>query len=80
MFSFGGNGATPFPLVLNGRSYLALIGHDGVGWRTSNRVLLAIFDPAGDTPKPLAGIVVERTIAALDQARVLTPVLAPHQL
>ncbi len=71
-FSFGGDGPVPFALVVGGRSTLALIGHEGVGWRTSRRVLLAVFDPGG---APLAGIVIERQVAGLRSAAVLPPVL-----
>jgi hypothetical protein len=75
VYPWSGTDFTPFPLVLGGRSYLAIIGHEGIAWRSSSTILLAIFEPGVGKLKPLAGIVVERRVASLAQARVLAPKL-----
>jgi hypothetical protein len=63
-----------FPLVLAGRSYLAAIGHEGVGWREGNKTLLAIYDGRAEPLKPLASFVISRSPTKLAGALVGQPV------
>jgi hypothetical protein len=62
------SGFALFPLTMNGRAYIAAIGHDGVGWRESRNTLLAIYMPNGGKLTPLAGFVIARSIGGLQSA------------
>jgi hypothetical protein len=52
-----------FPVVLDGRLYLAAVGHNGVGWREGTNILFAVYaSPDADQHDlvPLAGLLIER--------------------
>lgn len=55
-----------FALQLDGRWFVALLGHAGVGWRESNVTLLGLYNAAADGRlEPLAGFRVQRERAGL---------------
>jgi hypothetical protein len=65
---FSYSGLSYFPLTLNGRTYVAAIGHEGVGWRESATTLFAIYTVKGDDLVPEAGYAIDRTIGGLKAA------------
>jgi hypothetical protein len=56
------------PLKLGGQDYVAAVGIGGVGWREIGDTLISVFRPEGSTLKPLAGVVVARSIVGLSGA------------
>jgi hypothetical protein len=71
---FSSTGTTLFPLTLDGRDYIAAIGHEGVGWREGSNTLFAIYSASGDKLTPLAGFVVSSSLGGLAAASVKAPV------
>lgn len=70
---FSYSGFTFFPLTLNGRWYVGAIGYDGVGWRESERTLLAIYSENEGALTPLASYEVDLLNGGLISARVENP-------
>jgi hypothetical protein len=68
--NFAATGLSFFPIRLDGRWHVALISHDGVGWRESTRTLLAIYDEEGGKPIPKAGFQIDLVNAGLAEAEV----------
>lgn len=62
------SGFAMFPIVLEGREFVAALGHEGVGWRDSENTLVAFYDLKNGVLKSLAGYVVVRSLAALTKA------------
>jgi hypothetical protein len=57
-----------FPVMLDGRLYLAAVGHNGVGWREGTNILFAVYASPRDDQHdlvPLAGLVMERKPSGL---------------
>jgi hypothetical protein len=65
---FSNSGLSYFPLSLNGRVYVAAVGHEGVGWRETNTTLLAIYRLENGALVPQAGYAIDRTIGGLTSA------------
>jgi hypothetical protein len=62
-----------FPLTLDGRAYVAAIGYGGVGWRQTGDILLSVYAADGAALKPLAGLVIQRSVAGLASAQASPP-------
>ena len=71
--SYSYNGITLFPLMLDGRPYVAAIGYGGVGWREIGDSLFAVYRVEGGQLQPLAGFVTVRRITGLARAMVTRP-------
>jgi hypothetical protein len=69
-YSYSYAGFSLFPLTLDGRAYVAAIGHDGLGWRQSGPTLLSVFADDHGRLKPLAGLVVTLSNGGLEKAIV----------
>lgn len=67
--SFSYVGFQLFPLRLRGRWYVAAIGHEGVGWRESDRTLVAIYVEKDDVLTPIASFEVKALNAGLIAAK-----------
>lgn len=71
--SYGGSysysGFQFLPLRIAGQWRLAAVGHEGVGWRETDRTLIAIFDENGGTLTPKASFEVQAVNAGLIEAR-----------
>lgn len=85
--SFGG-AYHLFPLKLNGKLYLAEIGHEGLGWRENENTLLAVYDPGvtvhvdhpgtefvGYEPRVLAAFVLPVKAVGFESATVQRPTI-----
>ncbi len=63
------SGFALFPIVLESRSYVAAVGHEGVGWREGENTLIGFYTLENGALTPKAGYVVERSLAALTEAK-----------
>jgi hypothetical protein len=70
-FSYGED--DPFPLTLRGVTYLAVAGIGGVGWREIGDDLLAVYAIDDGKLRPLAGIVVKRSVTGMASVDVSHP-------
>jgi hypothetical protein len=67
---FSYSGFAFFPLTIGGWSYVGAIGSDGVGWRTGDRTLLAVYRERDGALTPLASYVVDISNGGLTNATV----------
>jgi hypothetical protein len=54
-----------FPVILDGQTLLARLGHGTIGWRTSPDYLFALYRSKGGNFEPVAGFRIEKTRATL---------------
>ena len=66
--SFSYSGFQFTPLRLAGRWYVAAIGHEGVGWRETNRTLIAVYTETDGVLTPKASFEVQAVNAGLSAA------------
>ncbi len=71
---FSYSGLAMFPITLAGRTRLAVIGHEGVGWREGGNTLLAFYDLKDGSPVALAGFILPLSITGLSAAMVEKPI------
>ncbi len=62
------SGFALIPLMLDGKAYVAGVGHEGVGWREGANTLVSIYGLKGASLTPLAGFVIVRSLAGLKSA------------
>jgi len=67
--SFSYSGFQFTPLRLAGRWYVAAIGHEGVGWRETNRTLIAVYAESDGVLAPKASFEMQAVNAGLSAAR-----------
>lgn len=68
--SFSYSGFQLFPLQLAGRWYVAAIGHEGVGWRETDRTLIAIYVKKDEVLTPRASFEVQAVNAGLSEVKI----------
>lgn len=59
-----------FPLVVDGETYLARIGHGSLGWRVSGDYLLGVWDLQDGKLTPLAGAIIALEVGKLRALKV----------
>jgi hypothetical protein len=65
---FSSTGFAFFPLTIGGKAYVGAVASDGVGWRTGDRTLLAIYAERRGALTPLASYVIDISSGGLTKA------------